>query len=65
MKYEMTSELLGAVDAIFAARDFCGNEAAALREWEWENRKLTDDERFAVRQELARQWQDWREEARR
>lgn len=65
MKYEMTSELLGAVDALFAARDFCGNEAAALREWEWENRKLTDEERFAVRQELARQWQDWREEARR
>jgi hypothetical protein len=65
MKYKMTSELLGAVDALFAARDFCGNEAAALREWEWENRKLTDEERFAVRQELARQWQDWREEARR
>jgi hypothetical protein len=65
MKYEITSELLGAVDALFTARDFCGDEAAALREWEWENRKLTEGERFAVRQELARQWADFREEARR
>jgi hypothetical protein len=64
MKHEITSELADAVTALFICREFCGDEAVALRKWEWENRKLTDDERFAVRQELARQWNDFREEAR-
>lgn len=63
MKHEMTSELLAAVDALYITRNLCGNEAASLRQWEFENRKLTEEERFAVRQELARQWQDFAQEA--
>jgi len=59
----LVSELSDAVDALLATRDFCGDEAEALREWQRENRKLTEDERFAVRDEIASKWSEYRAEA--
>jgi hypothetical protein len=58
----LVSELSDAVDALLTTRDFCGNEAEALRAWQRENRKLTEDERFAVREELASKWSECRAE---
>ena len=59
----LVSELSDAVDALLAARDFCGDEAEALREWQRENRKLSELERIAVREELASKWSEYRAEA--
>jgi hypothetical protein len=59
----LVSELSDAVDALLTTRDFCGDEAEALREWQRENRKLSELERIAVREELASKWAEYRAEA--
>jgi hypothetical protein len=59
----LVSELSDAIDALLTTRDFCGDEADALREWQRDNRKLTEIERIAVREELASKWAECRAEA--
>jgi len=61
----LVAELSDVVDALLTTRDFCGDEAEALREWQRENRKLSEIERIAVREELASNWAQSRAEARR
>lgn len=50
------AELADAVRTIIACRDLCGNEAEALRDWEADNRKLSEPERATVRKNVAREW---------
>lgn len=48
--------LQDAAQAVLNARDFCGNEAQALRDWESENWKLTEYEKFKVFQIVQEEW---------
>lgn len=56
--YDHTDLLYDAANAIVAARDFCGNEREALREWEGDNRQLTRLERNGVRLIADRLWRE-------
>jgi hypothetical protein len=55
-KNTMNHEIIEAAEVITNTRQFCGNEAEALREWQTENRKLTATERAAVWQLVDRNW---------
>jgi hypothetical protein len=57
------AELADAVRTIIACRDLCGNEAEALRDWEADNRKLTEPERAIVRKNVEREWRGWQKAA--
>jgi len=50
------AELGDAAQAIVIARDFCGDEAEALRDWESDNRRLTEPERGIARDHAERIW---------
>lgn len=52
-----------AAQVIINTRDFCGNEADALREWQFENRKLTAAERKQVWELVERKWRGFQIEA--
>ena len=53
-----------AVDRVLTARDFCGNEAEALEDWQDdENIVLNTVERFEILDEVNRQWNAWRKAA--
>lgn len=41
----MDKRIENAAEAIIATRDFCGNEAEALHEWEADNGSLTNAQR--------------------
>jgi len=56
----MNPDLRDLIAALLQTRDFCGNE---LREWQSENRRLTDEERFFVVSEVARRWSESQREA--
>lgn len=50
------AELADAAQAIVTARDFCGDETQALRDWEADNGRLTEPERQIVRDHAERIW---------
>jgi len=52
------------LDLLVQTRDMCGNANEALREWEWENRKLSPEEGAQVRNEFSKAWLQARREAR-
>ncbi len=58
MKNEITPELQGAVDVLLATRNFCGDEAIALLDWQRDFRPLMESERLAVNREVNAQWSD-------
>ncbi len=53
-----------AVDAVLTAKEFCGSERRALKDWEDENVQLTTTERLAVSRIAAARWARWTREAR-
>lgn len=59
----MNPELRDLVSILIQTRDFCGNEREALREWQLENRRLTEEERFDVAAEVSRRWREAQREA--
>lgn len=59
----MSPDLRDLIAALLQTRDFCGNERETLREWQQENRRLTDEERFFVVSEVARRWNESQREA--
>jgi len=56
MKTIDTSE---AIETIIQTRDFCGNEAEALRDWEAENGSLSEHQRAQVWQGVKEEWTIW------
>ena len=56
MKTIDTSE---AIETIIQTRDFCGNEAEALRDWEAENGALSEHQRAQVWQGVKEEWKLW------
>ncbi len=56
--YEQAAEIQEVAEAVIQARDFCGNEMAALIEWEKENRKLTVLEHKLVAEKVAEIWEE-------
>ena len=56
MKTIDTSE---AIKTIIQTRDFCGNEAEALRDWESENGTLSEHQRAQVWQGVKEEWTIW------
>jgi len=56
---------LGEILALLVqTRDMCGNANEAMREWEWENRKLSPEEGAQVRNEFSKAWLQARRDAR-
>ncbi len=49
-----------AAEAVLQARDFCGNEMAALIMWESENRKLKPAEHKLVAEKVREIWNESR-----
>ena len=48
-----------AIETIMQTRDFCGNEAEALRDWEAENGTLSEHQRAQVWQGVKEEWKLW------
>ena len=48
-----------AIETIIQTRDFCGNEAEALRDWEAENGALSEHQRAQVWQGVKEEWKLW------
>ena len=61
---DLHPHIADAVDAVLTAREFCGSERRALKEWEDENVQLTTTERLAVSRIAAARWAQWQREAR-
>lgn len=59
----MNAKIQDAASTVIQARDFCGNERSALRQWEADYGKLTPGERLEVAAEVERQWNDSRSAA--
>lgn len=59
----MSSRIQDAAYAIVSAREFCGNEREALRDWQGDNGPLTSAERAAARSEAERIWAGYQLEA--
>lgn len=57
------AQLADATRAIISCRDFCGDEAQTLKDWEAENRRLTDTERRIVRANADKEWGKWQKAA--
>lgn len=57
------AELADATRAIISCRDFCGDEAQTLKDWESKNRRLTDTERRIVRANADKEWGKWQKVA--
>ena len=45
-----------AVQTIIEARDFCGDEREALRDWQHENGRLTTHQKQQVWEAVEREW---------
>ena len=56
MKTIDTSE---AIETIIQTRDFCGDEAEALGDWEAENGALSEHQRAQVWQGVKEEWTIW------
>ena len=52
-----------AINTLIQTRDFLGNEAEALKEWENENGDLTTDQWEYVLNEVENQWEESRRKA--
>jgi len=48
-----------AIQTMIQTRDFCGNEAEALRDWEAENGTLSEHQRAQVWQGVKEEWKLW------
>jgi hypothetical protein len=60
----MTKAMLkDAIDTLIQTRDFMGNEAEALNEWEHENGDLTTDQWEYVLNEVENKWEESRKKA--
>lgn len=59
----MTERIKDAAYAIVSAREFCGNEREALRDWQGDYGPLTRAERDAARAEADRIWAGYQREA--
>lgn len=54
--HTLNIELIDAVQILVSTRDLCGDEREALRDWEADNRRLTDEERRIVRHHVEVEW---------
>jgi hypothetical protein len=52
-----------AAHAVITARDFCGDERQALRDWQDDNGRLTSDERLQVLDLVETIWADSQRQA--
>lgn len=59
----MKPELKELVTLLLEVHSFCGSIERALRDWQKENRQLTELERYAVLCSFSETWEKWQKEA--
>lgn len=60
---QQIAELNDAAEYVCNARELCGNEAQALRDWQADNRTLTKDERRIVSEKVSQRWGQYQKDA--